>query len=157
MFTQLVGRTELTRLSRAAQELDARSDTSDTSDLADPSSLSKPLSASRVALALAAAGDSDDDLPAPGSVAAKGASKQAKAVERVLQEEHDAARKRRDAEGETREERRERTVWSEKEVRVARLETSAWTGESWKGRVALALKGALRCSAVSCRLASARG
>ncbi|GAA6006455.1 uncharacterized protein JCM10292_003782 [Rhodotorula paludigena] len=125
------------------EDLDARSDTSDTSDLADPSSLSKPLSASRVALALAAAGDSDDDLPAPGSVAAKGASKQAKAVERVLQEEHDAARKRRDAEGETREERKERTVWSEKEVWVARLDVTAWTGEGWKGRVARALKDGL--------------
>ncbi|KPV77779.1 uncharacterized protein RHOBADRAFT_51590 [Rhodotorula graminis WP1] len=100
-----------------------------------------PLDTSLVSRALKHGDDTDDDdLPAPSRAAA---SKRAQAVERVLLEERGAERLRA-GRGETVEEMERRRVLPTRETRMPQLETGEWQGEGWRGKVAQALKDAVK-------------
>ncbi|GAA5824546.1 hypothetical protein JCM11251_000468 [Rhodosporidiobolus azoricus] len=129
------------------EDKNSDSDASSSSDLENPSALSsfRPLDAKIVGRALASSdhggSDSDDDLPAPTAMKAKG---KVDRIEALVREEHEREKGKK-MEGESRSELRERTVWRQGVVKVSSLKTVAksFEGAGWQGVVADMLKGAI--------------
>lgn len=111
------------------------------SDLEAPSALGrvKPLDTSVVTSALA--GDSDDELPTPGALAAA-ASKKASAIESLLKEEKARERAAREADDEPGQQFIARTFWRNRPMgSMSKLDCKEYGGEGWRGQVAHALRG----------------
>ncbi|BGP32910.1 hypothetical protein JCM10296v2_004695 [Rhodotorula toruloides] len=128
-------------------DFDTGSDTSTTSDLEPPSALggAKPLDVSLVTSALAE--DSDEDLPAPGALAAA-TEKKAAAMESLLNEETEREKQEREAMVESEEQLDLRTFWRPSKMwSIDQLKKDEYGGDGWRGQIAQALRGIFTSSA----------